>query len=112
MIQIDHPQLLEALLQSYQKKSHHKNTTNECFHYLEKYVVVKCDPYSPVVVYHGPAVKPKSPQVWNVTFHQRSNRAVIHIRNPYQGDYLTPNNQLFQLDISSAEHSLVKSFDF
>ncbi|XP_076613935.1 interleukin-7 receptor subunit alpha isoform X1 [Chaetodon auriga] len=42
-------------------------------------------------------VKPRSPQVWNVTFNQESNQAVIYIRTPYQNEYLKVDNQLFQL---------------
>ncbi|KAM7368501.1 hypothetical protein PAMP_012840 [Pampus punctatissimus] len=47
-------------------------------------------------------VKPRSPQVWNVTFNQESNLAVFHIRTPYLNDYLRIENQRFQLHIWTA----------
>ncbi|XP_060950455.1 interleukin-7 receptor subunit alpha [Limanda limanda] len=43
-------------------------------------------------------VKPRPPQLWNVTFDQESNKAVVHIQSPYHRDYLT-GNQMFQLHI-------------
>ncbi|KAM4634489.1 interleukin-7 receptor subunit alpha isoform 2-T3 [Polymixia lowei] len=52
-------------------------------------------------------VKPKSPQVWNATFQPQSNKAVIHIRNPYQEDYIKPGNLLFQLHIWSVGTTLI-----
>uniref|UniRef100_A0A8D3CYV4 Fibronectin type-III domain-containing protein n=1 Tax=Scophthalmus maximus TaxID=52904 RepID=A0A8D3CYV4_SCOMX len=39
------------------------------------------------------------PQVWNVTFDPESNQAVVQVRSPYHNDYLTADNQLFQLHI-------------
>ncbi|XP_038590330.1 interleukin-7 receptor subunit alpha-like [Micropterus salmoides] len=53
-------------------------------------------------VYTNKIVKPKSPQVWNVTFIQETNQAVINIRIPYKEDYLKIENQLFQLHIWTA----------
>ncbi|KAM8743350.1 interleukin-7 receptor subunit alpha isoform 1-T2 [Acanthopagrus schlegelii] len=64
-------------------------------------------------------VKPRSPQVWNVTFNQESNQAFIYIRIPYHKDYLKVDNQLFQLhiwnksssiyqNISSSDHVILK----
>ncbi|KAI3361904.1 hypothetical protein L3Q82_002223 [Scortum barcoo] len=44
-------------------------------------------------------VKPRSPHVWNVTFNQKSDQAVFHIRTPYHKEYLTAQNQLFELHI-------------
>lgn len=58
-----------------------------------------------------PAVKPKSPQVWNVTFHQEPYQAVIHVQNSYWKDYLTIEKQLFQLQIWNATHSMVAQSD-
>ncbi|XP_028319393.1 interleukin-7 receptor subunit alpha [Gouania willdenowi] len=49
-------------------------------------------------------VKPLPPVVWNVSVDE--TQAVIHFRTPYLKDYLNANNQVFQLDCSSAEHSL------
>ncbi|CAB1423352.1 unnamed protein product [Pleuronectes platessa] len=43
-------------------------------------------------------VKPRPPQLWNVTFNRESNKAVVHIQSPYHKDYLT-GNQMFQLHI-------------
>ncbi|XP_051249892.1 interleukin-7 receptor subunit alpha [Dicentrarchus labrax] len=47
-------------------------------------------------------VKPRSPEVWNVTFNQESNQAVIYIRTPYHREFLKKENQLFQLHIWTA----------
>lgn len=58
-----------------------------------------------------PTVKPRCPQVWNVTFNQESNKALIHIRTPYHKEYLKVKNQLFQLLIWSANSRTVTSFD-
>nr|XP_020478107.1 interleukin-7 receptor subunit alpha isoform X3 [Monopterus albus]XP_020478108.1 interleukin-7 receptor subunit alpha isoform X3 [Monopterus albus]XP_020478109.1 interleukin-7 receptor subunit alpha isoform X3 [Monopterus albus]XP_020478110.1 interleukin-7 receptor subunit alpha isoform X3 [Monopterus albus] len=52
-------------------------------------------------------VKPRSPQVWNVTFNHESNQAVILIRTPYHKDYLKVDNQLFQLHICTAGSEMV-----
>ncbi|XP_056146871.1 interleukin-7 receptor subunit alpha [Lampris incognitus] len=54
-------------------------------------------------------VKPRSPQVWNATFHGTANKAVIHIRIPYQDDYLKANNQLFQVHIRSTTNTLIRN---
>ncbi|XP_070781214.1 interleukin-7 receptor subunit alpha [Enoplosus armatus] len=58
-------------------------------------------------------VKPRSPQVWNVTFNQESNQAVIHIRtqytNPYHKEYLRVDNQLFQLLMWSSSSSMIQN---
>lgn len=54
-----------------------------------------------------PAVKPRSPQVWNVTFHREPYQALIHVRTPYHRDYLTTENQLFQLHIWTATSNMV-----
>ncbi|TKS85115.1 Interleukin-7 receptor subunit alpha [Collichthys lucidus] len=53
-------------------------------------------------------IKPRSPQVWNVTF-DKSNQAVIHIQIPYHKEILTDGNQLFQLLIWSAGSSTVQN---
>lgn len=64
-------------------------------------------------------VKPRSPQVWNVTFNQESNQAFIYIHTPYHNNYLKVDNQLFQLhiwntsssiyqNISSSDHAILK----
>ncbi|XP_074474391.1 interleukin-7 receptor subunit alpha [Sebastes fasciatus] len=50
-------------------------------------------------------VKPRSPQVKNVTFDQESNQAVIRIQIPYHKEHLTLDNQLFQLQIWAAAGS-------
>ncbi|XP_071390042.1 interleukin-7 receptor subunit alpha [Centroberyx affinis] len=47
-------------------------------------------------------VKPRSPEVWNATFHPELNKAVIYFRSTYQEDYLNLRTLLFQLDIWSA----------
>ncbi|XP_078145337.1 interleukin-7 receptor subunit alpha [Centroberyx gerrardi] len=47
-------------------------------------------------------VKPRSPEVWNATFHPELNKAVIYFRSTYQEDYLKLGTLLFQLDIWSA----------
>ncbi|KAF7651728.1 hypothetical protein LDENG_00106450 [Lucifuga dentata] len=55
-------------------------------------------------------VKPKSPQVWNVTFHPLSNQAVIQIQSPYQQhDYLNTANQLFQFHIWSSSSTMIQN---
>ncbi|KAG8010401.1 Interleukin-7 receptor subunit alpha [Nibea albiflora] len=53
-------------------------------------------------------IKPRSPQVWNVTFDE-SNQAVIHIQIPYHKEFLKDTNQLFQLFIWSAGSSTVQN---
>ncbi|XP_061647257.1 interleukin-7 receptor subunit alpha [Phyllopteryx taeniolatus] len=52
-------------------------------------------------------VKPRSPEVWNVTVKHESNQAVFHIRTPYQNDYLKVENQLFQLLIWNSRKKMV-----
>uniref|UniRef100_A0A3P9HFY2 Fibronectin type-III domain-containing protein n=1 Tax=Oryzias latipes TaxID=8090 RepID=A0A3P9HFY2_ORYLA len=54
-------------------------------------------------------VKPKSPQVCNVTFDLESNQTVICIEIPYQNDYLKVENQLFQLHIWTAGQNLIQN---
>ncbi|XP_037548432.1 E3 ubiquitin-protein ligase LRSAM1 [Nematolebias whitei] len=44
-------------------------------------------------------VKPRSPRVWNITVVPESNQTVIYIQTPYKKDYLTLDNQVFQLHI-------------
>uniref|UniRef100_A0A3P8X4E8 Fibronectin type-III domain-containing protein n=1 Tax=Cynoglossus semilaevis TaxID=244447 RepID=A0A3P8X4E8_CYNSE len=51
-------------------------------------------------------VKPRSPSVRNVTFHQESDAVFVHVSTPYVRDYLTTDNQLFQLRIWSSTHQL------
>ncbi|KAM9306459.1 interleukin-7 receptor subunit alpha [Pholidichthys leucotaenia] len=46
-------------------------------------------------------VKPRSPEMLNITID--ANQAVIQIRNPYKSDYLTLDNQVFQLHIFTTE---------
>ncbi|XP_054642509.1 interleukin-7 receptor subunit alpha [Dunckerocampus dactyliophorus] len=52
-------------------------------------------------------VKPRSPEVWNVTVNHESNQAVFHIRTPYQKEYLKIENQLFQLVIWTSDKMMV-----
>ncbi|TNM91776.1 hypothetical protein fugu_018787 [Takifugu bimaculatus] len=54
-------------------------------------------------------VKPRSPQVWNVTIHREPYEAVIHVRTPYEKDYLTTEKQLFQLFIWSATQHMIQN---
>ncbi|XP_068609154.1 interleukin-7 receptor subunit alpha [Brachionichthys hirsutus] len=54
-------------------------------------------------------VKPKSPQVWNVSLNQESNQVLIHIRTPYHKEYLQVRNQLFQLLIWSSESTTIQN---
>ncbi|XP_037136635.1 interleukin-7 receptor subunit alpha [Syngnathus acus] len=54
-------------------------------------------------------VKPRSPEVWNVTLKRDSNQAVFHIRTPYQKEYLKVENQLFQLVIWSPGKKMVRN---
>lgn len=56
-----------------------------------------------------PVVKPRSPQVWNVTFNPESNQALIRVRTPYHNDYLKVENQLFQLDVWTSTRRMVTS---
>uniref|UniRef100_A0A8D3CE64 Fibronectin type-III domain-containing protein n=1 Tax=Scophthalmus maximus TaxID=52904 RepID=A0A8D3CE64_SCOMX len=55
------------------------------------------------------AVKPRRPQVWNVTFDPESNQAVVQVRSPYHNDYLTADNQLFQLHIWTTSTDLIQN---
>ncbi|XP_049909826.1 interleukin-7 receptor subunit alpha [Epinephelus moara] len=55
-------------------------------------------------------VKPRSPQVKNVTFDHESNQAVIRIQTPYHKDYLKLENQLFQLLIQSPDRTIPQNF--
>lgn len=54
-------------------------------------------------------VKPRRPQVWNVTFDPESNQAVVQVRSPYHNDYLTADNQLFQLHIWTTSTDLIQN---
>ncbi|XP_061924475.1 interleukin-7 receptor subunit alpha [Entelurus aequoreus] len=54
-------------------------------------------------------VKPRSPEVWNVTVNQDSNQAVFHIRTPYHKDYLKVENQLFQLVIWTTDKKMIEN---
>ncbi|XP_070707236.1 interleukin-7 receptor subunit alpha [Pempheris klunzingeri] len=54
-------------------------------------------------------VKPRPPQVCNVTFNQKSNQALIHIRTPYHKEYLKVENQLFQLLVWTAGREMVQN---
>lgn len=58
-----------------------------------------------------PAVKPRSPHVWNVTFHLEPYQALIYVGTPYRNDYLTTKKQLFQLHIWTAAYSMVARTD-
>lgn len=60
-------------------------------------------------IYLTKIVKPKSPQVWNVTFHPQSNQAVIQIQTPYQDDYLTKEKQLFQFHIWNSSRLMIQN---
>ncbi|KAM9840904.1 interleukin-7 receptor subunit alpha isoform 1-T1 [Aulostomus maculatus] len=51
-------------------------------------------------------IQPRSPQVWNVSFDQESNQAVIRIRTPYHNEYLRVENQLFQLLLWSSSREM------
>nr|WKN12638.1 IL7r [Chaunax abei] len=54
-------------------------------------------------------VKPRSPQVWNVTFNQESNQVLIRVRTPYHREYLKVENQLFQLLIWSSDSTTIQN---
>nr|AAR25674.1 class I helical cytokine receptor number 11 [Tetraodon nigroviridis] len=54
-------------------------------------------------------VKPRSPQVWNVTFHLEPYEALIHVVTPYRDDYLTTMKQLFQLHIWTAFDNMTQN---
>lgn len=55
-------------------------------------------------------VKPRSPQVKNVTFDHESNQTVIRIQTPYHKEYLRLDNQLFQLLIWSTGSPITQNF--
>ncbi|XP_056289193.1 interleukin-7 receptor subunit alpha-like [Pseudoliparis swirei] len=54
-------------------------------------------------------VRPRSPQVNNVTMDQEARRAVIRFQTPYANDYITVDNQLFQLHIWTAGSSMTQN---
>lgn len=54
-------------------------------------------------------VRPRSPEVWNVTFDQELSQVVVHIRTPYHNDFLNVDNQLFQLQISSSASNMIQN---
>uniref|UniRef100_UPI0037E8B828 interleukin-7 receptor subunit alpha-like n=1 Tax=Semicossyphus pulcher TaxID=241346 RepID=UPI0037E8B828 len=54
-------------------------------------------------------VKPRSPQVFNVSFSPESHLALFHIRTPYHREYLKVDNQLFQLLIWSADRTTTQN---
>lgn len=60
----------------------------------------------------APAVKPRSPKVWNVTLDQKSKQAIIYIEMPYRNEYLKAENQLFQLLLRSPMNYTVLLCDF
>lgn len=53
-------------------------------------------------------VKPRPPQVLNVTLQPQSHQVVIHL-SPYRRDYLHTGNQLFQFHIWSLEQTMVQN---
>lgn len=44
-------------------------------------------------------VKPRSPQVWNVSSEPQMNQIVVYIQIPYRNDFLKLENQIFQLQL-------------
>ncbi|XP_077584543.1 interleukin-7 receptor subunit alpha isoform X2 [Stigmatopora nigra] len=54
-------------------------------------------------------VRPRSPEVCNVTVKRESNQAVFQIRTPYQNDYLKVENQLFQLFIWNTDKKTIQN---
>lgn len=54
-----------------------------------------------------PTVKPRRPEVQNITINQESNQVVIYIRTPYEQEYIKVKNQLFQVLIHSPTDSKV-----
>ncbi|XP_077435763.1 interleukin-7 receptor subunit alpha [Vanacampus margaritifer] len=54
-------------------------------------------------------VKPRSPEVWNVTVMHESNQAVFYIRTPYQNDYLKVERLLFQLLIWTSGQKMIQN---
>ncbi|KAJ7987119.1 hypothetical protein DPEC_G00335450 [Dallia pectoralis] len=52
-------------------------------------------------------IKPRSPWIVNATYLASPHRVNIYIGHQYKGDYLTSNNQLFQLLIWSVKNTLV-----
>ncbi|XP_069369840.1 interleukin-7 receptor subunit alpha [Paralichthys olivaceus] len=53
-------------------------------------------------------VKPRRPEVWNVTLNQELNQAVVYIQSPYHSDYLS-GNQMFQLQIWTTRLELTRN---
>ncbi|XP_034403090.1 interleukin-7 receptor subunit alpha [Cyclopterus lumpus] len=54
-------------------------------------------------------VRPRSPQVNNVSFDQVAQRAVIRFQTPYSNEYIKVDNQLFQLHIWTAGSSITQN---
>ncbi|XP_072227633.1 interleukin-7 receptor subunit alpha [Leuresthes tenuis] len=54
-------------------------------------------------------VRPRSPRVQNVTFNRTTNTAVIYIQTPYHHDYLSLENQMFQLHIWTAGTNMTQN---
>ncbi|XP_061589505.1 interleukin-7 receptor subunit alpha isoform X2 [Cololabis saira] len=54
-------------------------------------------------------VKPRRPEVWNVSFDQESEQAVIYVRTPYEEDYLKVDNQVFQLHIHTTGVNMIQN---
>ncbi|XP_077473573.1 interleukin-7 receptor subunit alpha [Stigmatopora argus] len=54
-------------------------------------------------------VRPRSPEVYNVTVKRESNQAVFQIRTPYEKDYLKVENQLFQLFIWNTDEKTIQN---
>ncbi|KAM8827993.1 interleukin-7 receptor subunit alpha-like isoform 2-T2 [Spinachia spinachia] len=54
-------------------------------------------------------IRPRSPQVKDVTFDEDSRVVVIRLQTPYVNDYLKVDNQLFQLHIWSAGSSTTQN---
>lgn len=59
-----------------------------------------------------PTVKPKRPEVQNITLNQESNQVAIYIQTPYENDYIKVENQLFQVLIHSPTDIKVLLSDF
>ncbi|KAJ0012795.1 hypothetical protein NQD34_017129 [Periophthalmus magnuspinnatus] len=52
-------------------------------------------------------IKPKSPQVYNLTLNQ--DQVLFYVQIPYQRDYLTVENQRFQIQLWSEKTNLTKN---
>ncbi|XP_072309856.1 interleukin-7 receptor subunit alpha [Eucyclogobius newberryi] len=52
-------------------------------------------------------IKPKSPQVYNVTLNQ--DQALVYVQTPYERDYLTVENQRFQIQLWSEKINLTQN---